>query len=367
MKNVNLGIVPPQWEDNLPQVTIEMIANGIPALTSNKGGAHELNSHPKFVFEKPCDLGNSILEIYKNKDISDNYLSESEDSLNLEDEGEDYFDDDFDIDNKIFYWTGHFYDDIDFIEYKIKENNDKNKIIINNELNQEKFYPDPTMKQLALKGDSFPQNKILGIKFNESHSKNINANINNAIFKKIGINNFTDSFEILETEMSMISSNKIKNKKELFYLTKEEHLILNKTINLNKKGIFNNIRFIMKDKDILIKADNDIAKNTIITIVGGKVYYLKDIQNIISNKNKEFKKPLILLYFKTANSTYDRYICVAKNSIVNFFFPKDKINEFNLDLLKIVDTNGFIKLIIVAKRIIKKEETLKLDIKFLNK
>jgi integrase len=312
-------------------------------------------------------LKKRILEIYKNKDISDNYLSESEDSLNLEDEGEDYFDDDFDIDNKIFYWTGHFYDDIDFIEYKIKENNDKNKIIINNELNQEKFYPDPTMKQLALKGDSFPQNKILGIKFNESHSKNINANINNAIFKKIGINNFTDSFEILETEMSMISSNKIKNKKELFYLTKEEHLILNKTINLNKKGIFNNIRFIMKDKDILIKADNDIAKNTIITIVGGKVYYLKDIQNIISNKNKEFKKPLILLYFKTANSTYDRYICVAKNSIVNFFFPKDKINEFNLDLLKIVDTNGFIKLIIVAKRIIKKEETLKLDIKFLNK
>ena len=39
MQDVILCIVPPLWEDNLPQVTIEMIANGIPVLTSSHGGS----------------------------------------------------------------------------------------------------------------------------------------------------------------------------------------------------------------------------------------------------------------------------------------------------------------------------------------
>ena len=60
---------------------------------------------------------------FNEKNIEESYsdLNQSDDSFNLDDEGEDYFDDDFGIDNNIFYWTGHFYDDADFLEYKNKK------------------------------------------------------------------------------------------------------------------------------------------------------------------------------------------------------------------------------------------------------
>ena len=64
MEDVNLGIVPPLWEDNLPQVAIEMISNGIPVLTSMNGGAKELNSHVMFRFHTEKDL---LEKIKKNK------------------------------------------------------------------------------------------------------------------------------------------------------------------------------------------------------------------------------------------------------------------------------------------------------------
>ena len=51
LRGVQLGIVPPLWEDNLPQVAIEMKAFGIPVLSSNLGGAQELTDSEKFVFE----------------------------------------------------------------------------------------------------------------------------------------------------------------------------------------------------------------------------------------------------------------------------------------------------------------------------
>lgn len=51
LENVQLGIVPPLWEDNLPQVAIEMKAHGIPLLVSNLGGAKELALSEDFVFE----------------------------------------------------------------------------------------------------------------------------------------------------------------------------------------------------------------------------------------------------------------------------------------------------------------------------
>lgn len=51
LKGVSLGIVPPLWEDNLPQVAIEMHCRRIPILTSSTGGAKELhNSSDKFTF-----------------------------------------------------------------------------------------------------------------------------------------------------------------------------------------------------------------------------------------------------------------------------------------------------------------------------
>ena len=51
VQGVNLGIVPPIWEDNLPQVAIEMVSRGIPVLTSDRGGAQEVANNPLFVFD----------------------------------------------------------------------------------------------------------------------------------------------------------------------------------------------------------------------------------------------------------------------------------------------------------------------------
>ncbi|TGX82343.1 glycosyltransferase [Palleniella muris] len=62
-QGVHLGIVPPVWEDNLPQVTIETIAHGVPALTSCYGGAHELNNHPMFMFKDEDELVQRIITI----------------------------------------------------------------------------------------------------------------------------------------------------------------------------------------------------------------------------------------------------------------------------------------------------------------
>ncbi|MBD5405589.1 glycosyltransferase family 4 protein [bacterium] len=51
LEQVNLGIVPVLWEDNLPQVAIEMVANGVPVLCSSFGGASELCTSELFKFE----------------------------------------------------------------------------------------------------------------------------------------------------------------------------------------------------------------------------------------------------------------------------------------------------------------------------
>lgn len=51
LKEADLGIVPVLWEDNLPQVAIEMAAYGVPVLASNLGGACELSKDRKFQFE----------------------------------------------------------------------------------------------------------------------------------------------------------------------------------------------------------------------------------------------------------------------------------------------------------------------------
>lgn len=51
LEGVQLGIVPSMWEDNLPQVAIEMRAYGIPLLVSDLGGAQELTLSRDFVFK----------------------------------------------------------------------------------------------------------------------------------------------------------------------------------------------------------------------------------------------------------------------------------------------------------------------------
>ncbi|WP_068304664.1 glycosyltransferase [Pararhodobacter sp. CCB-MM2] len=50
LQSVDMGIVPVIWEDNLPQVAIEMHARHIPLITSDRGGAQELGRCPETVF-----------------------------------------------------------------------------------------------------------------------------------------------------------------------------------------------------------------------------------------------------------------------------------------------------------------------------
>lgn len=50
LAEVDLGIIPVLWEDNLPQVAIEIVSRGIPILTSNKGGASEIATRPDYTF-----------------------------------------------------------------------------------------------------------------------------------------------------------------------------------------------------------------------------------------------------------------------------------------------------------------------------
>jgi glycosyltransferase involved in cell wall biosynthesis len=64
---VNLGIVPPLWEDNLPQVAIEFVTHGVPLLTSNMGGAKEIANNSEFVFDinHPDSLCNRLQSVLR--------------------------------------------------------------------------------------------------------------------------------------------------------------------------------------------------------------------------------------------------------------------------------------------------------------
>ncbi|WP_068108567.1 glycosyltransferase [Tropicimonas marinistellae] len=50
LETTDFGIVPVLWEDNLPQVAIEMHSRHIPILTANRGGAQELGRSDAMVF-----------------------------------------------------------------------------------------------------------------------------------------------------------------------------------------------------------------------------------------------------------------------------------------------------------------------------
>lgn len=50
LEHVDLGVIPVLWNDNLPQVAIEMHARHIPLLTSDLGGAQELSGCAQMVF-----------------------------------------------------------------------------------------------------------------------------------------------------------------------------------------------------------------------------------------------------------------------------------------------------------------------------
>lgn len=75
LKNVNLGIVPVLWEDNLPQVAIEMVALGVPVLCSDFGGASELSKSELFKFKGGCeeDFIEKLTKIVNNPELLQEY------------------------------------------------------------------------------------------------------------------------------------------------------------------------------------------------------------------------------------------------------------------------------------------------------
>lgn len=75
LQAIHLGIVPVLWEDNLPQVAIELNAEGIPVLSSDLGGASELSSSKYFRFKggNKADFVDKLTNIIKNKMIINDY------------------------------------------------------------------------------------------------------------------------------------------------------------------------------------------------------------------------------------------------------------------------------------------------------
>lgn len=68
LNDVDLGIVPVLWEDNLPQIAIEMVAMNVPILCSSYGGASELCASDQFKFNggDANDLKKHILYFFNN-------------------------------------------------------------------------------------------------------------------------------------------------------------------------------------------------------------------------------------------------------------------------------------------------------------
>jgi glycosyltransferase involved in cell wall biosynthesis len=64
LDGVDVGMIPVQWEDNLPQVATEMVAHGVPLITSHRGGAKELGGdNPAFVFKSSNKA--ALIEIWR--------------------------------------------------------------------------------------------------------------------------------------------------------------------------------------------------------------------------------------------------------------------------------------------------------------
>lgn len=75
LEEADLGVIPVLWEDNLPQVAIEMHARHIPLLTSDLGGAQELGNCKNMVFKSgsTTDFAKKIGAILDGKVSTEDY------------------------------------------------------------------------------------------------------------------------------------------------------------------------------------------------------------------------------------------------------------------------------------------------------
>jgi glycosyltransferase involved in cell wall biosynthesis len=87
LEDVDLGIVPVLWEDNLPQVAIEFVAHGVAVLSSDLGGAKELcGANPKFVYRNGNvdDFINKILYFLDHREALATYGDHALDLMDME-------------------------------------------------------------------------------------------------------------------------------------------------------------------------------------------------------------------------------------------------------------------------------------------
>lgn len=91
LQDVNLGIVPVAWEDNLPQVAIEQIAYGVPILVSNLGGVKELCRNPAFTFDAGDyeDFATKFSTIYQDRTLLKHFYDNSMKLVSMEKHTED--------------------------------------------------------------------------------------------------------------------------------------------------------------------------------------------------------------------------------------------------------------------------------------
>lgn len=188
------------------------------------------------LFEEKNTKKNDGIETLKRRINKDNFESkilgleesEGDDSLDFNDEGDDYIDDDFELNNKIFYLTGHFYDDFDVIEFKNKQKLLKKNITSeDSEITHRK--EEKTDNYLTLNNNLNKINKNVDyIKFNKNLTLQKTYNKRKSTLEILGIKDFSKSVNVIESEFEIITSNKIKNKKDLYFLSEEENMVLQK-------------------------------------------------------------------------------------------------------------------------------------------
>lgn len=297
-------------------------------------------------------------------DVNSQFLDEQKynieeiDSINLSEEGQDIIDDDFHINENIFYFDGHFYDDIDFIEnkYLLMKNNLEEK-----EINKDIYIGNDNNNSIIIQEKEINKNhnNKSNFFFNTLKNKN-NFKNDKESFKIIGQkNDFLFSTEIICKDDDIISLSKVKKKKECFYLSQEDESTLLKTINLNNEGIFYNIKIEINNNQIYVKAAEDIGKNILITIIGGKIFYYNEF---LKNKiEKQYLRAPIILYFQTANKLYDRIISINPINLAAFLFHNTNKKKENLDIKKMINKYDKIILCVITKEYIKKGEILLLN------
>lgn len=91
LDGIHLGVVPPLWEDNLPQVTFELLACKVPVLCSNRGGAQEFVRHPAFIFDpyKPGDFQEKLRTIQEQPHLLKEFWEKARTVTSLEKHFED--------------------------------------------------------------------------------------------------------------------------------------------------------------------------------------------------------------------------------------------------------------------------------------